>query len=74
MSTITINGEYFTKLGERRSLLLEQTQGDYDGRGQQSCKCNFVHFYSGARPLSSLLQWVRAPMLTPSLGCDWLAG
>ena len=22
-----------------------QTQGDYDGRGQQSGKCNFVHFY-----------------------------
>ena len=30
-------------------------QGDYDGRGQQSCKCNFIHFYKEARP---------APMLT----------
>ena len=25
-------------------------QGDYDGRGQQSGKCNFVHFYIEARP------------------------
>ena len=25
-------------------------QGDYDGRGQQSCKCNFVNFYIEARP------------------------
>ena len=23
----------------------EGYQVDYDGRGQQSCKCNFVHFY-----------------------------
>ena len=35
-------------------------QGDYDGRGQQSCKCNFVHFYSGARPPCSQLVWGRA--------------
>ena len=25
-------------------------QGDYDGRGQQSGKCNFVHFYIEALP------------------------
>ena len=25
-------------------------QEDYDGRGQQSCKCNFVHFYIEAWP------------------------
>ena len=33
----------------------EGYQVDYDGRGQQSCKCNFVHFYSGARPPCSRL-------------------
>ena len=38
------------------------SQGDYDGRGQQSCNCNYVHFYKEARPPCS-----------HSLGCDWLA-
>ena len=45
-------------------------QGDYDGRGQQSCRCNFVHFYSGAQPPCSQLVWGLAPMLTASSGCD----
>ena len=26
-------------------------QGDYDGSGQRSCKCNYVDFYKDARPL-----------------------
>ena len=26
------------------------TQGGYDGRGQRSCKCNYVDFYKDARP------------------------
>ena len=25
-------------------------QGGYDGRGQWSCKCNYVDFYKDARP------------------------
>ena len=25
-------------------------QGGYDGRGQRSCKCNYVDFYKDARP------------------------
>ena len=41
-----------------------QSQGGYDGRWQQSCKCNFVHFYEEARPPCSLLQRGLAPMLT----------
>ena len=45
-------------------------QGDYDGRGQQCCRCNFVHFYSGAQPPCSQLVWGLAPMLTASSGCD----
>ena len=45
-------------------------QGDYDGGGQQSCRCNFVHFYSGAQPPCSQLVWGLAPMLTASSGCD----
>ena len=51
----------------------EGYQVDYDGRGQQSCKCNFVHFYSGARHPCSQLVWGPAPMLKASSGCGWLS-
>ena len=30
--------------------VLQVTQGDYDGSGQRSCKCNYVDFYKDARP------------------------
>ena len=46
-------------------------QGGYDGRGQRSCKCNYVDFYKDARPPCWLLQRCPAPMLT-QLGL-WLA-
>ena len=42
------------------------TQGGFDGRGQRSCKCNYVEFYSGARPPCWQLVWGPAPMLTAS--------
>ena len=32
-----------------------RTKEDYDGRGQKSCKCNYVHFYIEARPPCSRL-------------------
>ena len=42
---------------------LSSNHGGYDGRGQRSCKCNYVDFYKDARPPC----W-------HSLGCGWLAG
>ena len=52
-------------------------QGDYDGRGQQSCKSNFDHFYIEAQPpCSHSLCEAPTPLLTqltnsPSSGCGW---
>ena len=45
------------KTKDDKDILKEMSwQGDYNGRGQPSCKCNFVHFYKKARPPCSLLQ------------------
>ena len=52
-----------------RALSMEQ--GDYDGSGRRSCKCNYVDFYKWALPPCWLLQVSPAPMLT-QLGL-WLA-
>ena len=50
------------------------TQGDYDGRGQQSCKCNFVHFYIEVRPpCSHSLCEAPTPLLTQLKLKLWLA-
>ena len=32
------------KLNESNCIIVRSIQGVYDGRGQRSCKCNYVHF------------------------------
>ena len=48
-------------------------QGGYDGRGKQSCKCNYVDFSKWALPPCWLLQVSTAPMLTASSAVIGLA-